>query len=224
MTKIIKICKNSFAIFLTIILFASNPYYAYADNAPTTYFGSNLKYTNGVGNLTAWINYSSGAGYWESFITAAANNWMYTGWANPIYITFVSSNYGSNMDFHSNDNNYFINQGAPSGTLAVTRNFLVDDTNVNTSFGGIPTQSWYYAEIHINDDTFMLDTFSNAAAGGTIRHEMGHAFGLAHNNTNPNSIMHQYRIVTSSGYEYRAVQTVQYTDNAAVNSLYGYGN
>ncbi|MBQ6367669.1 MAG: matrixin family metalloprotease [Erysipelotrichaceae bacterium] len=221
-----KLAKITIVCIMACVLFASNPFRVHAANTPTQPFDSDYKYVNGVGNITVWLNYSSGVGYWEYLISPSANNWMYTGWANPIYITFVSSNYGSNMDFHSNNNAWFSSYGFGNGTLAVTWHFLIDDTNINPNYSQAPTSSWYYAEIHINDDQFTQSTFSDAAAGGTIRHEMGHAFGLAHNNCNPNSIMHQYYTYNpcDNTYEYRVVQTIQQTDNTAINNLYGYGN
>jgi len=163
------------------------------------------KYQNGVGNVTAWLNYGSGVGYWSTYITGGANNWMYPGWSNPIYINFVSSNYGSTMDFHQNNDAYW---GGGMTILAETKMF-------NSSGGQIsPTSAnWAYAEIHINNDTFRLPSFTNAQAQGTVIHEMGHAFGLAHDQGNPYSIMCQ----TGAG---RIVQSVQKVDNDAILTLY----
>jgi hypothetical protein len=163
------------------------------------------KYQNGVGNITAWLNYNSGVGYWQIYITSSANNWMYTGWSNPIYITFVSSNYGSNLDFHSNGKSYF---GGSTNTLAVTKFFNSSGVEINPA-----SSNWFYAEVHINDDAYKRSDFTNSQAHGTTRHEIGHALGLAHYNSNPNSIMCQ----TSSG---RVVQSVQKIDNDAINILY----
>lgn len=56
-------------------------------SAATPRFGK--KYQGGVANTTVWLNYSSGVGYWESFIVLAANNWKSPGWSNPINITFL---------------------------------------------------------------------------------------------------------------------------------------
>ena len=60
---------------------------------------------------------------------------------------------------------------------------------------------------------YKKSSFSNDQALGTLIHEMGHAFGLAHYNSNPNSIMCQ----TNKG---RKVQRVQKTDNDTINAIY----
>ncbi len=163
-----------------------------------------MKYQNGVGNLHAWINYGSGVGYWQTFINGATNNWMYTGWANPVYINYVSSNYGSNLDFHQNYNAYF---GDPN-IIAWTQFYNGSGSQINPA-----SSNWYYAEVHINDDFYRKPSFTNSQAQGTTTHEVGHALGLAHYQTNPYSIMCQ----TGAG---RVVQTVQKVDNDAVNILY----
>ena len=73
--------------------------------------------------------------------------------------------------------------------------------------------NWLYTEIYINDDKYKKSSFSNDQALGTLIQEMGHAFGLAHYNSNPNSIMCQ----ASTG---RNVQRVQKTDNDTINAIY----
>ena len=196
-----------------------------ADNTATYPFNSNYKYSGGVSNITVYLNYSSGVAAWENYITQGVTGWMYTGWNNPIYMNYVSSNVGSKMDFHSNDATWFSNNTGYSTALACTFHFLGNGTNINTGPNGVPVSSWYYSEIHINTTELAKDDYSNDSAQGTIYHEMGHAFGLAHNNTNPDSIMHQYSVkkyLTPSIYtiEYRAVNTVQYIDNQAIVTLY----
>ncbi|MBQ1478244.1 MAG: hypothetical protein IIZ33_08870 [Erysipelotrichaceae bacterium] len=208
------------AVILALMLFIAKPVNLRADDTPTMPFNSNYKYSNGVGNITIWLDYSSGVGTWETYINSSANNWMYTGWDNPIYLTFVSSNYGSNMDFHSHNGSWFVTNTGSADVFALTLFFSSSGGSLMGSSG--PTASWYYSEIHINDDAFSDDNFPNEGAHGTVRHEMGHAFGLRHNNTNPNSIMHQYGVYRPDlgTYEYRNVHTVQYTDNLAVVNLY----
>ena len=184
------------AVFMALLPIASA-------NAATPTFG--YRYAGGVGNVTAWLNYSSGVGNWQWYITNAANNWMYPGWDNPVYISFTSSNVGSKLDFHQHNDAYF---GGTHDVLAWTAFF--------SSTGGVvdPSSSnWTYAEIHINNDVYSSPGTSNEAALGTTIHEIGHAFGLAHYNANLFSVMCQ----TAAG---RVVQRVTVVDNDAVNILY----
>lgn len=136
---------------------------------------------------------------------------MYTGWNNPIYMNYVSSNTGSNMDFHANTSSYWTGTSASTDTLASTKWFAGDGNSVTNEYE-VPISSWWYAEIHINNDNFLQDWFTNDAAQGTIYHEMGHAFGLS-DSTDFYSIM--------ARYPYRQVQTIQYGDNQGIVNLYG---
>lgn len=174
-------------------------------NSQTPTFEKNL--VNGVGNVSVYLDYNSGIGFWESFIVTAVNNWMYTGWANPIYMNFVSSNVGSTIDVFRQEKSYWESSGN-YGVLAQTKFYRSGGTIINPN-----NENWKYAEIHINHDEFRKPSFSNDQATGTIIHEFGHAFGLAHNNSNVNSIMCQ----TSFG---RVVQRVQKVDNDAILSKY----
>jgi hypothetical protein len=89
---------------------------------------STHKYTNGVGNILLYVDYSSGTWAWEPYIIQGINGWMYTGWDNPIYITAVSSNSGSNMDFYTDSGSYW---GTGNGVLAET--FHYNGSNVYVS-------------------------------------------------------------------------------------------
>lgn len=171
-------------------------------NAATPIYGH--KYNSGVGNVTVWLNYASGVGNWESYITNAVNNWMYPGWDNPIYINYVSSNVGSRMDFHLNSSSYF----SSSSVIAQTEFYLDGPYAANPW-----AQNWDFTEIHINNDQYSSPSITNEMALGTTIHEMGHAFGLDHYNTNPYSIMCQT-------YAGRISQRVQQVDNDAVNIIY----
>lgn len=194
-----KVRIKALAILSFVILFMIP---ATAANAATPTYGH--RYSLGVGNVTVWLNYASGVGNWESYIVNAANNWMYPGWDNPIYMNFVSSNNGSMMDFHLNSSSYF----QSSSIIAQTEFYNNGPTGVNQWYS-----NWDFTEIHINNDQYSSPSFSNDQALGTTIHEMGHSFGLAHWQTNPYSIMCQ----TGAG---RIVQRVQQVDNDAVNILY----
>ena len=150
------------AVILALMLFIAKPVNLRADDTPTMPFNSNYKYSNGVGNITIWLDYSSGVGTWETYINSSANNWMYTGWDNPIYLTFVSSNYGSNMDFHSHNGSWFVTNTGSADVFALTLFFSSSGGSLMGSSG--PTASWYYSEIHINDDAFSDDNFPNEGA------------------------------------------------------------
>ena len=98
---------KKFFIFLTIIfctlsssVFAMTPTYA-----------NDAKFTRGVGNCCYYVD-SSASGY-TSAISSAAYNWENTGYGwNPIYMTAVSSNYATHMDFYGatpyTDTYYFL--------------------------------------------------------------------------------------------------------------------
>lgn len=130
-----------------------------------------------------------------------------SGMSNPIYIKFVSSNYGSSMDFYSKPKTFW-SSSIRNSVLAETRHFDSSEKQVT-----VGSKDWYYAKIYINDDNFKNDAFTNEQAQGTIIHEMGHAFGLDENNSNKYSIMCQL----GAG---RAVQRVQSVDNNAINRKY----
>lgn len=111
------------------------------------------------------------------------------------------------MDFYSKKKTYW-SASIRDSILAETQHFDNSENKINNG-----ERNWYYAKILINDDKFRENSFTNEQAQGTIIHEMGHAFGLMHNNSNQNSIMCQ------TGYG-RIVQRVQSVDNDAINRKY----
>ena len=196
--------KKILICFCVSLLFTTAGISVCASGTSTPVFGG--KFVNGVGNTLIYLDYSSGIGAWEGYITTAADNWMYTGWSNPIYITFVSSDNGSNIDFYAENNSYWTARGY-YGVLGETAQFR-NGQKVNQY-----SSNWTYAEIRLNDTLLRSDSVSNYNCQGTVCHEMGHAFGLAHNNSNTGSVMCQL----SSG---RTVNRPAQTDNDAINLLY----
>lgn len=189
---------NIFLLAIIFILFFSNNVFAY------NLLGG--KYSRGVSNT--WYYVDSTASSYTTRINAAANNWVNTGhgW-NPIYMTPVSSTYCTHMDFYGRTSNFFPN----NRTLANTRFYTNSSQDITATVADTSqTVNWFYAEININ--TGLLATNTNDTQG-TLAHEMGHAFGLAHDNNNTLCIMCQ----TASG---RAVYLVSSDDNDAINYLY----
>lgn len=111
-------------------------------------------------------------------ISNAAKNWYYPGWSNSLY---------------------------PATRTTNQSNSAIDFHTYSDMYDGAYS-NWDWAAIYLND--FALSGRSSQDIQGVVAHEMGHAFALAHNNTNPYSIMCQER----SG---RAVYTVQKVDNDA---------
>lgn len=152
------------------------------------------------GNLT-WdienINYflTGTATIYATNISAAANNWVYTGhgynrlWPN----TRTYSQTYSAIDLYGYNR--------------------VDGNNGYTEFWNdsqaSPSSNYRYCRIYLNGNYTMGGT-NNGLKNAVVAHEMGHVWGLNENNSNVNSIMCQ----AGSG---RAVNTVQRVDNNAFN-------
>ncbi|UWG98554.1 matrixin family metalloprotease [Dehalobacter sp. DCM] len=139
-------------------------------------------------------------------IRDAAYNWEHTGFGyNPIYLYIKSTNSGTAIDFYAKTSAYWGEDGDNIGGQTRPMNASGYEIDPNLS-------NWLYSEIYLNNTA--LSTLSSSLRQGISAHEMGHAFGLKHYNTNPTgSIMCQ----TSYG---RTVQTVQQEDNDAINAKY----
>lgn len=168
--------------------------------AMTPTFPNDARFTRGVDNTCYYID-SSATGY-TSAINSAANNWMYTGWDNPIYMTAVSSNYATHIDFYGKSQNSEL--GLIWGAYGFT-SFWDDNGNAIANNASSPTRNYFYTEVNFNLSQSMSYDYR------TAKHEIGHAFGLAHTD-NKNSIMYPN--------EEGNVTTVQYVDNETINYLY----
>ena len=163
-----------------------------------------------VENIHYYVDQSA-PGY-SGLIAGAARNWVKTGYGRNKLYPFADKKWSA-VDI------YAVDEG-DNGGLAYTSTFkringgdpiIVPWISINRLDSAVPTENWLFAEIRINNPVFAQFNFTEQQ--GTIAHEMGHAFGLGHNNENPNSIMCQ------TGY-YRTAQTVQQADNDAFNRLY----
>ena len=187
MTK--KNCKTlmlSFIILITIVCFTTEVH--------AVKLGGRL--INGPRNITYTVN--GGASPYTPNINPAANNWMYTGYDNPIYMTAVSSTTGSTVDIYSYNDSV-------SSTIAYTIFFNKNNQQQN------PSSNYWWNKIFLNNK-YINDTSINHNA--VMAHEFGHVLGLGENNKNVNSIMCQ----TGAG---RKVNKPQKVDSEEVVSIYG---
>lgn len=199
-----KITLRILCFLITVILFVQTAFAI----SPTPTFGGKLD--RGITRISWWMSYDNNGGWYEYQIINAINNWKSPGWTNPMSFVAASSNSGTMIDFYTNNNDYFYNKYGANNILAVTEFFNINSNQVN------PSSNYRFTEITINN-TNMHDIGATNMKG-TIAHEIGHALGLAHYNTNVNSIMCQ-TYVSSTGLR-RQVQTVQECDNTAVVNLY----
>lgn len=187
--------KKFFSIFFILVLLGVNLQIASAATTPTPTFSYNLTWN--IRSIYYYTDSAAQSGYGTP-ISNAAQNWYYPGWTNSLYPASRTTNQSNSaIDFHT-----YWNEADGANGYTDWRIFgsstVIDPDSTN----------WDWAAIYLN--VYSLSGRSQEYIQGVVAHEMGHAFGLAHNNTNPNSIMCQ----AISG---RAVYTVQQFDNDAFN-------
>lgn len=188
--------KFCICLILTFCIFSCSIF------AMTPTYTNDAKFTRGVSNCCYYID--STASSYTSNVNSAANNWVDTGYGwNPIYMTAVSSNYATHMDFYGRtpSSDTYLN----SSVLGYTSFWNTDGTLVANKTSE-PTYNYFYTEIVFNTSA------SNSYDIRTAKHEMGHAFGLDHTE-NSYSIMFP-------NINYTYVTTVQQCDHDTINYLY----
>ena len=170
--------------------------------ARTPTMPNDVRFSRGVSNCCYYIDWTASS--YQNQIVSASNNWVDTGYGwNPIYMTAVSSNYATHMDFYGR------NTGSDSylndTTLGYT-SFWNTDGTLTSQKGQTPTYNYFYTEIVFN--TGLSESYDYR----TAKHEMGHAFGLMHNESS-------YSILCPNLFEMK-VSTVQQCDHDSINYLY----
>ncbi|MBQ3783946.1 MAG: matrixin family metalloprotease [Lachnospiraceae bacterium] len=164
----------------------------------------------GVGNYGYndryyWISSSFNSTYTKR-IKNAVRDWVYTtdsvGVTTPISLVNTSTKSQSVFDVYPSD--------LGNRILGLTQFYLHGGSSVDPE-----KKNWSYTKIYIN--TSELDNsiygFTPIQKRATIEHEFGHAMGLSHRNTKPESIMCQ------SGHERTAEKPIK-SDCNNINHLY----
>lgn len=199
--------KKLFSILLILILFFTVISFKSNVSAATA---TPLNKYNLLWNITSYYYYlDSTATKHATIIQKAAENWVHTGygWNNLYPNTRTTNITDSACDFFA----YWDFDRFGAYTLFFKR--------ANGHTGAVseadPDKSnWLFCEIHINSKNLADET--STVQQGIICHEFGHTFGLAHNDSNPNSIMCS-SVVSNGTKPGRKVQTVQKVDHDAFN-------
>ncbi|WBW97035.1 matrixin family metalloprotease [Oceanirhabdus sp. W0125-5] len=169
------------------LLFSSVSVYAY-----NTY---GYQKVTGISNEFYYVDSGVSTTY-ETAIDDAVDDWESQ--VSSLSLRQTTNQSASNMDFYT--------YSKSDNVLGYTQFY----TNA-TLDPGAPDKNWYWNKIYLNTAT--LGSKDGPKKQGVTAHEVGHALGLAHDNSNPNVLMCQ----TSSG---RKVETVQSDDKNGVNSIY----
>lgn len=161
-------------------------------------FPNGARFSRGVENTCFYIHPSASS--YANIIRTRANNWMYTGWGNLIYMYEVNTSYATHMDIYKDDYSPYLTN---TGYGAVTMFF---DSNGNR-LSAPPKVDYFYTEI-----IFSGKDINTQDSNGDIAHEMGHAFGLNHNNTRRDRLMY------GSSYRTRTVPLKE--ENDIIQYLY----
>lgn len=147
----------------------------------------------------------------QTVIDNAMSEWINTtsrlNYTTPISFKKTTNRANSVIDFMNTgttkDNDGHMHS---AGVLAWTEYYIVGGKQVSAD-----KQNWKYCYVKLYCSNY--DDLSANGRKGTAAHEIGHCFGLAHNNGNKKSIMCQTR-------EGRSVSSAQKCDLKGINYLY----
>jgi predicted Zn-dependent protease len=147
----------------------------------------------------------------QGVVNSAMSEWINTtsrlNYTTPISFEQTTTRADSVIDFMNTGTLKDHNGSTHSeSVLAWTEFYIAGGNQVDAS-----TQNWKYCYVKFYCTNF--DKKSTTNRKGTAAHEIGHCFGLRHNNTNTNSIMCQ----TAHN---RKVSSAQICDLKGINHLY----
>ncbi len=182
-------------VFLALIFFY--PSIVHAANTPA--IGGKLD--RNVNRVSTYIG--QGATSFQVLILRAANNWTNPGWNSDVGFAYAPNDKGTMLDIYCFDKSEF---GGNLNIHGMTYWYNTDGT-----MNPWPNSGTYrYAIIRGNTDALNRISYDRRTA--VFAHEMGHAFGLDHNDTTQNSIMY-------ADTNTRALY-VQRVDTNTINALY----
>ena len=174
--------KSSLAFLLTLFLFGfiSVPGFAY-----NTFSGHVLR--GGVGNSgnnTRYYYLDSSASGYSMIIDAAVNTWNNTkdnpGVTTPIWFKKTTTKSSSVMDYYAKNS---------SDTSVLGETLLYSGSGSNSVKINPNQSNWTWGKVLIYKNS--ISGMTTTKKQGVVAHEMGHVMGLAHNNTDPKTIMCQ---------------------------------
>lgn len=171
-------------------------------SAETYYTFNRHVITWNIENIWYYVD-SSVSSYYTYLISRGADNWVHTGVGyNKLYpLTKTTNKTLSAVDFYS--------KSLPYNTLGTTT--MYKRVNGNAVVVNPENENWLFAEIVLDEN--QLNTFEERLRLVCIVHELGHAWGLAHN-PNVYSVMWPNTDMDSS------VTGVMAIDNETFNYLY----
>ena len=189
--------KIIFSLSIITIIGIIFPTKAFAADSPA--YGGKLD--RSVNRVSTYIG--SGATNFQVLVLRAADNWTSPGWTSRVNFAYSPNNKGTMLDIYC----------FPKSRFGDSTNIKGLTTWYDASGKLIPwPSSGTYRYAMIEGNTNGLNQISIDRRTAVFAHEMGHAFGLDHNDSTTNSIMH-------GDTNLRALK-VQKADTNTVNKIY----